>query len=149
VGAILDQINDEPKSIAIWTDATTCVDVADIIARRNSSELEFIELKQGKVNKAILDLHGTLSALRKAGDNEGATKTIDEFFTTYGRKGFKQLMRVTQQLTRDYKLVDVVNREIGTDADVGMNVETVETEFGAETYDFELTACLREGDEKG
>jgi hypothetical protein len=66
VGAILDQINDEPKSIAIWTDATTCVDVADIMARRNSSEIEFIELKQGKVNKAILDLHGALRALRKA-----------------------------------------------------------------------------------
>ena len=149
VGAILDQINDEPKSIAIWTDATTCVDVADIIARRNSSELEFIELKQGKVNKVILDLHGTLTALRNAGDNDGAAKTIDEFFMTYGRSGFKQLMRVTQQLTRDYKLMDVVNNEIGTDPDVGMNVETVETDFGAETYDFELTACLREADEKG
>jgi hypothetical protein len=149
VGAILDQINDEPKSIAIWSDATTCVDVADIIARRDSPELEFIELKQGKVNKAIIDLHETLIVRRKAGDDAGATKALDEFFATYGAKGFKQAMRFTKQLMRDYRLMDVVNKETGTDPDVGMNVETVETSFGSETYDFELTACLREADAKG
>jgi hypothetical protein len=149
VSAVLDQINDEPKSIAIWADATTCIDVADIIARRNSPAIEFYELKEGKVNKAIIDLHEALSAHRKAGNDEGAAKTMDDFFATYGAKGFRQAMRFTKQSMRDHKLIDVVNRELGTDPDVGMNVETVETDFGAETYDFELTACLRQADAVG
>lgn len=149
VGDILDQINDEPRSIAIWADATTCVDVADIIARRNSPELEFIELKQGKVNKAIIDLHEALSARRKVNDDEGATRTMDAFVATYGAKGFKQAMRFTKQLMRDYNLVDLVNNEIGIDPDVAMKVQTVEADFRTETYDFELTACLREADAKG
>jgi hypothetical protein len=149
VSAILDQSNDEPKSIAIWADATTCIDVADIVARRNSPEIEFIELKAGKVNEAIGRLHQTLTKRRKAGDTAGAEKAMDEFFETYGAKGFKQAMRFTKQLMRDFKVMDVVNRELGRDPDVGIDVETVETSFGAEIYDFELTACLRQAEAEG
>ncbi len=58
VAAVLDDINKDPLSIALWNDATTFLDVGDITARRNGKkELDFIELKQGDINWAILQLN--------------------------------------------------------------------------------------------
>jgi hypothetical protein len=47
VAMVLDDINKDPLSMAIWNDATTFLDVGDITARRSGTkELDFIELKQ-------------------------------------------------------------------------------------------------------
>lgn len=63
VAAVLDDINKDPQSIAIWNDATTFLDVGDITARRNGSkELDFIEIKQGDINLAILELNEAMTA---------------------------------------------------------------------------------------
>jgi hypothetical protein len=135
--------------MAVWNDATTCIDVGDITARRNSKELEFIELKEGKVNKAIGELHEALSKHRKAGDTAAAEKAMDDFFAAYGTKGFQQAMRFTKQLMRDFKVMDLVNREKGSDPDLDIDVEIIESSAITETYDFELTECLRQADAEG
>lgn len=149
VAAILDDINDSPMSMAIWNDATTCIDVADITCRRGSAELEFIELKEGKVNQAIHDLHVSLSRHRKAGDRRAAEQAMDEFFDAYGAKGFKQALRVTRQLMRDSRVMDLVNLDIGPDPDLDVTVEVVESSAKTESYDDELSACLRRAEADG
>lgn len=150
VAAILDDINESPMSMAIWNDATTCIDVADITCRRGSAGLEFIELKEGKVNQAIHDLHKSLTRHRKAGDQKAAEGAMDEFFASYGAKGFKQAMRVTKQLMRDSRVMDIVNRDIGPDPDLeGATVEMVESSVQVECYDDELSACLRHAEAHG
>ena len=146
VAAVLDDINKDPTSIAIWTDATTCVDVGDVMVRRNRGELDFIELKAGKVNEAVLRLHDDLTRHRTVGDMEAATKAMDDFFDTYGNTGFKQVERVTKQLMRDMKVMALVNEEKGPDPDLDIDIETVESAAPSTTYDDELTACLRRAD---
>lgn len=74
---------------------------------------------------------------------------MDEFFAAYGKKGFKQAMRFTKQLMRDFKVMDLVNKEKGSDPDLDVDVEIVESSTPTETYDFELTACLRRADADG
>lgn len=146
VAAVLDDINKDPASIAIWTDATTFVDVGDVMARRNEGELDFIELKAGKVNEAVFRLHDDLRRHRKTGDMDAATKVMDEFFDAYGKKGFNQVERVTKQLMRDMKVMALVNEEKGPDPDLDINIEIVESAEPSESYDDELTACLRRAD---
>lgn len=149
VAALMDEINDEPMSMAIWNDATTCLDVGDLTVRRNRAELEFIELKEGKVNEAILTLHDAIRNYRQAGDMESATKALDKFFAAYGEKGFKQAMRVTKQVIRDMKVMDLVNKDRGPDPDLDVNVEIVESSVTSQSYDHELTACFRRAEAEG
>jgi hypothetical protein len=147
--AVLDKINDDPMSMALWNDATTCIDVGDITVRRDRAELEFIELKEGKVNEAIFELHDAMTRHRKAGDMEGAGKAMDEFFAAFGEKGLKQAMRVTKQMMRDNKVMDLVNKDRGVDPDLDLDMEIVESTVASESYDPELTACLRRAEADG
>jgi hypothetical protein len=51
---LLDDLNRDPLSIALWSDATSCVDVGDLVCNGFSGgPTGFIEVKEGKVNHAI------------------------------------------------------------------------------------------------
>src|SRR5919106_2924979 len=77
VAAVLDDINKDPQPIAIWDDATTFLDVGDITARRNGSkDLEFVEIKQGDINRAILALNEAMILHRRAGEPEKAEAAL-------------------------------------------------------------------------
>src|SRR5262249_1388621 len=48
----------DPQSIAIWSDATTCVDLGDLVCRSFSGKLNgFFEAKAGAMNDRILPQH--------------------------------------------------------------------------------------------
>jgi hypothetical protein len=143
VAALLDDINKDPMSIALWNDATTCIDVGDITVRRGSGQLEYIELKEGKVNEAVLDLHATVTQLHKAGDSKGVELAMDAFFEKYGKKGNSQAMRIARQMTRDSKVMNLITLEEGPDPDLDVDVKTFAPTTIVESYEAELTACLR------
>jgi hypothetical protein len=152
VAMVLDDINKDPLSMAIWNDATTFLDVGDITARRSGTkELDFIELKQGKVNLAILELQQAMSRHRRAGEPEKAHAAIDAFHKAHGASGFRQLMRVTKQLMGDYKRTDDVNDSLANtaDRDRDIDIQATISDAVAESYDPELTQVLRRADADG
>ena len=55
-------------------------------------------------------------------------------------------MRFTKRLMRDFKVMDLVNHEQGSDPDLDINVKIVESAAVTEIYDFEPTECLRQAD---
>ena len=154
VAAVLDEINKDPLSIALWNDATTFLDVGDITARRNGKkELEFIELKQGDINLAILKLNETMILHRRAGEPEKAEIALDAFYEKYGRSGFKQLMRVTKQLMGDIRVMGDFNerlaKKLTTDRGVDIEIEASISDTVAKSCDPELTSILRRADAEG
>lgn len=149
IAKVLDDLNTDPRSVAIWNDATTCLDVGDITCRRGTGELDFLEVKQGKVNEAIFNLHDTLRASKNAGDPSDATKAMNEFFDSYGKKGFEQATRMTKQAIRDLKIMDIIRNDKGRDPDLDINITIVESSKDSESYDPELTDCLRRAEQAG
>ena len=57
IRTLLNKLNSDPMTIAIWSDATTCVDVGDIFCNSLSGKPSgFLEVKQGTMNDKILEL---------------------------------------------------------------------------------------------
>ena len=92
-----------------------------------------------------------MTAHRRAGEPEKAHQAIDDFYASYGRKGFKQLMRVMKQLMGDSKAMEEVNRDLKDRAapDPDIDIETAISESVAESYDPALTEILRRADIDG
>ena len=145
VAAILDEINSDPQSIALWSDATTFVDVGDVLTRRNGGPLEFLELKEGRVNEAIWHLQ---EEVRGAGE-EATTKAIEGFVAAYGRKGLEQAERVAKQMVRDSKVMNLLNSDKGPDPDRDVEIETFESNQPTRGYDDELGRCIEEAGADG
>jgi hypothetical protein len=134
VAAVLDDINKDPQPIAIWNDATTFLDVGDITARRNGSkDLDFVEIKQGDINRAILGLNEAMILHRRAGEPEKAEAALDAFYAKYGRSGFMQLMRVIKQLMGDSGVIKEVNVVKAVDDDPDIDVEATISDAIAES----------------
>jgi len=74
---LLDDINRDPMTFALWTDATSCVDVGDVISRRFArgllTSLDILEVKEGHVNGRIMDL------MRSSDDLESRVQQIGAF----------------------------------------------------------------------
>ncbi len=82
----LGQVFSSGDKVAIWNDATRCVDLGDVTIFDPKKGLEFAEIKQGKVNEAILE---TVKA--------GTVEAIDDFCETFGKRGTAQLQRTVKQ----------------------------------------------------
>lgn len=149
VAAVMDNFNSVPTAMAVWNDATTCLDVGDLTVRRGGAALEFIELKEGKVNEAILELHDVVHSHQRAGDLVSAANAMDAFYSAYGEKGVKQAMRVAKQMMRDCRVMELVNTDRGTDPDLDVPLEVLECSAAPQSYDEEVVACLRRADVDG
>jgi hypothetical protein len=77
----LETINAEPLSLGLWTDATSCVDVGDILqVDRKTGKISILEVKEGSVNDEIFKLPPCPHA-------------IHLFVEKHGQKGLKQLVQ--------------------------------------------------------
>lgn len=82
----LDDINSDPQTIAIWSDATSCVDVGDVVCRSFSDKPSgFFEVKEGAMNDKIFDL------LEMEDGEEEIMNAIRAFADKNGPKAVKQL----------------------------------------------------------
>jgi hypothetical protein len=137
--SIVREINADPLQLAIWNDATTCVDVGDItcVDRRNGRppDLEFLEVKGGSVNRAVVDLLGLA---------EGPEFEIrhSEFVAQYGKKGVQQLERFKRQAKRNDQAIALLTNERGVDPVTGELVEVVDTRTEFKSYDVDLDQML-------
>jgi hypothetical protein len=134
--SVISQLNANPLSLAVWTDATSCVDIGDVLwipdgLRPNP---EFLELKEGPVNEAILDM----VALQGA---ELETR-LGEFHSKYGERGFKQIQRIVRQKQVSDQVLDLLRDERGIDPVSGSEIEIVDVGVQPEFYDDSLNALL-------
>jgi hypothetical protein len=139
----IETVNRQPMAIALWNDATTCVDVGDIMKYDASSgELCFIELKSGRVNAAIIDL-----VSKPPTDHTFAQ--LDALAETYGERAIAQLERVLRQEERNSQAIRLMREEKGLDPHLGRKIEIHELKTPGEDYDDELGGVVRDATENG
>ena len=139
---LLENLNVDLKSIAIWTDATTCVDVGDVFCRAPRGKPNgFLEVKEGSMNDKIFEL------LKAKGSPAEIAVQIDAFVEENGPKALRQLERVIRQRTRYNEVMDIVQYEKGYDSRRDAEVIIEESKVTLESYDEELQAIIDEAAE--
>jgi hypothetical protein len=131
-------LNSEPLSIAIWNDATSCVDIGDVLFVKDGRVPvpEFIELKGGNVNSEIVEIAQLNGAERES--------RLQAFREKYGKNGLKQFERVLRQKKIADQALDLLLDERGTDPVTGYPMEVVSLPHVPETYDEHLNRVLLE-----
>ncbi len=136
VMATLADLNKDPLALALWNDATSCVDIGDVTLIRDGRRPlpEFIELKEGAVNEQIIKAMAADPAAREAAEADLREK--------HGEKAIRQLERVKRQKATANQALDLLQNEQGVDPVTGHTISVVESGVVTETYDAELRAQL-------
>jgi hypothetical protein len=132
-------INANPTALAIWNDATTCVDLGDLTHVRDGMRLtlEFIELKAGKVNEEVIELIDV-------GESEFDTR-FSEFASRRGKGGVKQYKRVRRQKEISEQALTLLVDDKGINPLTGLHTSVLDLgNLAGETYDKELGALFQE-----
>ena len=133
----LDNINSDPQTIVIWSDATSCVDVGDIVCASFSDKPNgFFEVKEGTMNDKILDL------MSIKGAPEEIMKEIIAFADKYGPKAMKQLDRVVKQRESYNQFMDIIDHDCGFDPRREAEVTIHKTTTPLKSYDEELQLII-------
>lgn len=133
----LEKINADPYSLAILSDATTCIDIGDILHKNlKTGAIEYIELKEGKVNTTLID---SLSCDR----------VMHFFLKKYGKKGKEQLSRFIKQEKRMLNAVKVIHDDKGIDHITGENIFLIEPKTQDAIYDHELSEIIKNARKDG
>jgi hypothetical protein len=140
---LLEQMNADPLTIVVWSDATTCVDVGDIVCRSFSgTPAGFFEVKEGTMNSKILDL------MAVQGTQDEIVNQIVSFANENGTKAFKQLERVARQRERYNRFMDILDKDHGFDPRREAEVFLKETLIPTEHYDLELQQIIDSSQEE-
>lgn len=133
---VLDELNSDPMVLAIWNDATSCVDVGDITVGRplETADLQFLELKSGEVNRAVLDV----LALDENERSNGLARLEEQF----GSKARKQFERAARQERRNQQATTLLTQERGLDPVTGLDLEVMEIPDPENFWFSELEATL-------
>ncbi len=133
----LDNINSDPQTIAIWSDATSCVDVGDVVCRSFSDKPNgFIEVKEGTMNDRILEL------MEVKATSDVIVNEIMAFADEHGPKAMKQLERVVKQRERYNQFMDIIDHDHGFDPRREANVTIQETTATPKSYDQDLQMII-------
>jgi len=137
VRKLLDQVNADPQSIAIWSDATSCVDVGDVVCRSFSGGLNgFFEVKSGAMNDKISEL------LKVKGGVEDKISAISDFGDKYGPKAVKQLERFLKQRQKYGQVMKIIDHDRGYHPRHKAEVIIQETETQLKSYDEDLQLTI-------
>lgn len=134
----LGKVNSSDFALAIWNDATTCVDVGDltVVPDGRHPQATFLELKEGAVNEAIAEL--------LVGVNSADLKSrVEVFEAKYGKKGAAQLRRVLNQKVKSDQAMDLLNKETGIDPVTGRHMRVIEVSAELTKYDDALGWVLK------
>jgi len=134
---VLDDLNADPLTVAIWNDATSCLDVGDVTSRSLSGKPNgILEVKEGNVNNKIADL------LYSDGDLESKVPQIEAFATTHGQSGMKQLERTLRQEQRAAQTMQILQHDRGIDPITGEEMIVHETMIPDDSYDGTLANII-------
>jgi hypothetical protein len=136
---LIDNLNEDPQTFALWSDATSCIDVGDIICRSFSGGLDgILEVKEGKVNHQILDL------MSSCAEQETRIEAIAAFVEKYGAKGLQQIDRMAKQRRRHNQVLDILESDRGFDPHHEQYVVVRDANTPLESYDVRLQEILEE-----
>jgi hypothetical protein len=134
---LLNNLNADPQTIAVWSDATSCIDVGDVVCRSFSGKPNgFFEVKEGSMNDKIFDL------IAVKGTTEEIVEEIAAFANEHGPKAIKQLERVIKQLKRYDQYMDIIENDHGFDPRREAEVTIHETATHSKSYDRELQLII-------
>ncbi|MBS0166192.1 MAG: hypothetical protein JSR29_08920 [Nitrospira sp.] len=112
---VLSDLSASGNTLAIWNDATRCIDLQDITALSLSPRARrFYEVKEGVVNLDILEV-------LEAKDFETILSRMEDFFSQHGSKGLQQLERCIKQGMNAEKTHALVANDCVIDPFSGMN----------------------------
>jgi hypothetical protein len=142
--SLLQGLNANPMSFALWNDATSVVDVGDVTYIENGLKPEpaFFEVKEGVVNDEILELV-TLK------DQEEVEARLSAFAEARGEKGVKQLQRFIRQSQTASQMETLWTELKGTDPVTGEEIEVLNLGVEHPPYDERLGALLQQALERG
>ncbi len=137
VRKFLDNFNSDPQSIAVWSDATTCVDLGDVLCRSFSGAPNgFFEVKAGTMNDRIFEL------MAVKGPSADVLSAITDFANKYGPKAMEQLDRVIKQRKKYNEVMDIIDNDRGFDTRRDAEVVIQETAVPTQSYDPELQLII-------
>lgn len=127
----LKELNEDPLSLAIWTDATSCIDLGDYMSVTwPNGQLRFVELKTGQANHDILNTPPECD------------RALFYLAEKYGKKGLKQLVRMMRQQIRAQKILDILKNDTGEDPKSGQKITFIETGTPEDSHDAALRGLL-------
>jgi len=134
----LNDVNASPLKLALWNDATSCIDIGDVTVIENglAPHPRFLELKEGRVNDDILELFDK--------GEEDLQSGFTLFFDKYGKKGFDQIDRVIRQKVTADQAIDLLNNDKGIDPVTGREMKVMESPIPEDFYDHKLNEVLKE-----
>jgi hypothetical protein len=136
VYAALDAFNADPMSLAIWNDATSCLDIGDLTVIKDGlrPEPEFIELKDGEVNAEILEVLALVGEERSG--------RFEAFKAKRAKSGLDQYNRVLRQRKTGEQAIELLLNERGVDPATGLEARIVDIQVEQESYDIDLDRVL-------
>lgn len=136
--SLLHKVNSDPRSIAIWNDATSCVDIGDITYVKDGlvPTPVFWEVKEGVVNDEIVEL------LKEKGAK--VAEKMQAFHDRRGQKGILQLERFIRQETTAQTALTLLNEEKGTDPITGLHMQVLTVNSELASWDEILRLALTE-----
>lgn len=136
---VLSDLSASGNTLAIWNDATRCIDLQDITALSLSPrEMRFYEVKEGAVNLDILEV-------LEAKSHEAILSRMEDFFSRRGPKGLQQLERCIKQGINAEKAHALVANDCVVDPFSGVNRTVYTPKQPLTRYDSrDLNDLLRE-----
>lgn len=125
-----DQINLDPNHFALISDLTSFVQIGDLLVRSDNN-VHILELKEGKVNDAILEIFDEISC-------PSFEFSKEELATKYSSDTVKQIIRIQNQKKRADRAVNVMNSDNGLDPKSENQIIVSTPSIDTENYHEEL-----------
>lgn len=136
---VIADLSKTGETLAIWNDATRCIDLQDVTAiSLKPRRISFIEIKEGPVNEEIFEVF-------EGHDEAEVLKHMEEFALRRGDTGIQQLDRFIKQRMHGDKLHALVSNDDVEDPFTKQQRIAFSPSKPLATYDpIELVGLLRE-----
>lgn len=135
-------VEDDPDAMPLISDLTSFVQVGDIISMVPVGGISIIEVKEGAVNKRILDF---LDFYHQS----GCDRALEHFLTSEGPHVAKQMGRVLRQEGRMSHVLEVMETGSSTDPDTFQDIKIPDEFIPVDDWDAELNQLIEASEEKG
>ncbi|WP_156821601.1 hypothetical protein [Halomonas smyrnensis] len=141
--AAVDSLTSEDfYSIALLSDLTSFVQVGDVVAFDPDRGYTIVEVKEGEVNKRILDFSSFYEKTRCA-------KALSFFKEREGKKVYKQFERVMRQKGRMKHFQEIMESGDSYDPDSKYQVRISESDAEMDSWDEKLDDIIERSKERG
>jgi len=132
------ELSNTGETLAIWNDATRCIDLHDVSAiSLESRTLIFYEVKQGVVNEEIV-------RIADSRDEKEIQKRLDELFAARGASGIQQFQRFLKQQVEGAKVYALATNDDIEDPFLKKKRRAITPRNPFDRYDSELSELLKE-----